>query len=512
MKRKKDSIPSPRVSQRCNKAKGKVVDETQNHQLCPYFANIPSHLTVQILLQLPIKSLLICRCVCKMWKTLISEPHFAKLHFQKTPVSLMIRTNDHRRVSSTLYLLECEPEKFEIGSDNHVKLEPIFKLPLRDANSFGEKRNQIKNKSKCPLRSKNNLCRESLYIASKPDLDKFGIVNSCNGLLCLCDPSNGNPLVICNPVTGEFIRLPETTTTPTLNTTRVTRQQRQTALGFLPKTNEYKVIKMLISYHVNDCESVILEINTLGTPSWRNVEADSQVSIPLLKYPTCVNGALHWIGFEGGFAGRQRSILCFCLESERFQSFPSPPQVFGNHNNRTRGNTKITMGELKGFLYICDSTFFTDVTMWVMNEYGNGESWTKLYNIDPLVSSFGSPDPSRYLSHYGLCFPIKHFEEGAAVLLYHPCNWFIYYEPEKYGFKVFQIHGSAPNFVEIIPHIPSLISLKHVVKGDNIEVQNIHSRCAKFKLHEENEALSLSQPIDGDLESLRSLFYYDSDT
>jgi hypothetical protein len=133
------------------------------------------------------------------------------------------------------------------------------------------------------------------------------------------------------------------------------------------------------------------------------------------------------------------------------------------------------MGELKGFLYICDSTSFSDVTMWVMNEYGNGESWTKLYNMDTLVCSLVSPDPLHYLSHYGLCFPIKHFEEGAAVLLYHPCNRFIYYDPEKYGFKVFQIHGSRSNFIEIIPHIPSLISLKDVVKGDNIEVLNIHS-------------------------------------
>src|SRR6266487_4448246 len=108
MKRKKRSIPPARVSQRCNKAKGKVVDdETLNHLLCPYFDNIPSHITVQILLQLPIKSLFICKCVCKMWKTLISEPHFAKLHFQKTPSSLMIRTNDRRQVSRTLYLLEC---------------------------------------------------------------------------------------------------------------------------------------------------------------------------------------------------------------------------------------------------------------------------------------------------------------------------------------------------------------------------------------------------------------------
>jgi len=31
-------------------------------------------------------------------------------------------------------------------------------------------------------------------------------VNSCiNGLLCLFDPINENPLVVCNPVIGEFM-------------------------------------------------------------------------------------------------------------------------------------------------------------------------------------------------------------------------------------------------------------------------------------------------------------------
>jgi len=128
-------------------------------------------------------------------------------------------------------------------------------------------------------------------------------VNSCNGLLCLSHPSIGNPLVICNPVTGEFIRLPEATTTPfRLNTARV-RIQGQAGFGFQPKTNEYKVIKMWIRRvrRANDWvfERVILEINTLGAPSWRNVEVDPQISISSLKYLTCVNGVLHWIKFEG---------------------------------------------------------------------------------------------------------------------------------------------------------------------------------------------------------------------
>jgi len=126
MKRRKGSITPPRATiQRCsNKAK--------SYKLCPYFDNLPSQLTTEILLKLPIKSLLICRCVCKIWNTLISEPRFAKLQFERAPVSFVIRKLDNIGVSRNLYLLECEPEKFEIGSKNLVKLEPIFELPLCD--------------------------------------------------------------------------------------------------------------------------------------------------------------------------------------------------------------------------------------------------------------------------------------------------------------------------------------------------------------------------------------------
>ena len=187
---------------------------------------------------------------------------------------------------------------------------------------------------------------------------------------------------------------------------------------------------------------------------------DPRISISSLKHPTCVNGVLHWIKFEG----EQKSILCLCFEGERLQPFPSPPHVFGIQDNR-----HISMGELKGFLYICDLNFVVDVTMWVMNEHDIEELWTKVYNIETSVNSLGYP----ISPHYGLCWPVKPFD---AILLYHSCNYFIYFEPEKYGYKVFRIRGTRSKSVQVIPHIPSLISLKDVVKGDDIEVLSIHSR------------------------------------
>ncbi|KAK2386894.1 hypothetical protein QL285_060733 [Trifolium repens] len=120
--------------------------------------------------------------------------------------------------------------------------------------------------------------------------------------------------------------------------------------------------------------------------------------------------------------------------------------------------------------------------MWAMNEYGIEESWAKVYNIR------GYP-----FCHYDLCCPVKPFEEGAAILLYHSRNCFIYYEPEKNRCKFSQICGTRSSSIAVIPHIPSLISLKDVVKGYNIEVLNIHSRCAQYKLQEENEVLFLAQ-------------------
>jgi len=188
---KKKGFSCPQGLAKGAKAKGKA-DEAETHELCPYFDDLPSHLTAHILLQLPIKSLLICKCVCKIWKTMISEPHFAKLQFERAPISLMIRNDDYRPEARMLYLLECEPKNFELASNNHVKLEPIFKLPLEDAKLLMEKRDAKLDLGK---NDKNNDRGRQNLIVSNIDHAKFKVVNSCNGLLCLCDPSNKYPLV-----------------------------------------------------------------------------------------------------------------------------------------------------------------------------------------------------------------------------------------------------------------------------------------------------------------------------
>ncbi|RYR01535.1 hypothetical protein Ahy_B06g080420 [Arachis hypogaea] len=56
-----------------------------------YFASLPVDIITDIFVRLPIKFVLICRCVCKHWNTFISNPNFAKLLFTYTPPAIMIR-------------------------------------------------------------------------------------------------------------------------------------------------------------------------------------------------------------------------------------------------------------------------------------------------------------------------------------------------------------------------------------------------------------------------------------
>ncbi|CAJ2646783.1 unnamed protein product [Trifolium pratense] len=60
---------------------------------------LPDELIFEILLLLPVRSLRQFKCICKSWKTLISDPQFAKAHLRSitvnpTPIHQRLFTND----------------------------------------------------------------------------------------------------------------------------------------------------------------------------------------------------------------------------------------------------------------------------------------------------------------------------------------------------------------------------------------------------------------------------------
>ncbi|XP_057453980.1 F-box/kelch-repeat protein At3g06240-like [Lotus japonicus] len=467
-------------------------NESESKELKIFSTDLPSEVITKILLGLPIKNIFICKSVCKGLNSRISNPDFAQMHVKHTPTGFMLRTNDPDRLSRFVHLLEYEPEMFqndggdsfcfckdgfiEPECENHVIFDHKFKLPVHVPKLILDNRDQTLNKG-----------GQSLYTAYQPENSKFDVVNSCAGFLCLCD-RNKEYFVVCNPIIGEFIRLPKTT--KTYRTTIYRVDAIYTGFGFHDKTNQYKVVRILHKRRIWREPKMIMtvEMHTLGTSTWRNV-GDFDDNICELGFPTCVNEALHWICLDDN----ERSISRFHFEHEKFDSLPFPQ----GSENGISGTRNITMGVLNECLYICDSSFLDiPIRMWIMKDYGVEESWTRAFSIDTMI---------RYCWPYGgLYWPVQKFKSPAAILLYHSSNCFIYYEFRRRQFKCFKVCGSESN-LEGIPHIPSHISLKNIVKGGNIKVVDINSRSSKFKLVEEDEVLFLGE---GGLQAFRQKRIY----
>jgi F-box interacting protein len=377
-----------------------------------------------------------------------------------------------KHVSRTIHLVELEHENFDMGClfcdagcpqcDLHVNMEldTKFKLPLLDAKMVLNSRDDATASVK--LNPKGGVSKKKCFIASKSPKDhKFGMVNPCEGLLCLSEPKQNNPVVVCNPMTGEFIKLPEA------SKVEESREKIDSCLGFSPRTKQYKVIRIFTQ---QICDPIsgrkeygdkVAEIHTLGTRSWRSV-AFAPFMLYGIKFPTYLNGAVHW--FRPEFTKADFKIVFFDVYNEQFQLIPAPPlkyNFFGGKDIKL-----ISMGVLNGHLCICDAAEFGRVCIWAMKKHGVRESWSKVFSINTETEQ-------RW--PHSLYHPLKKFKNG-AILMYHARNCLLYYDPSRKEHKYFKIRGSESNF-EAVVCIPSFSLLKDAVMGDNIlEVLDVKSR------------------------------------
>ena len=137
-------------------------------------AELPLHIIENILLRLPVKSLIRFRCVCKAWRTLISHPHFVRSHLRLPQTQARTRF--------------CIIDYSERG-DNHSM---VVRASTKDSEAFSDN-------------DGGSLAFDYLF-----DIGKFKhevvLLDSCDGLLCIADLAN--KIVLWNPSTRQCNRLP----------------------------------------------------------------------------------------------------------------------------------------------------------------------------------------------------------------------------------------------------------------------------------------------------------------
>jgi F-box interacting protein len=323
-----------------------------------YLALLPSEVVVEILLRLPVKSLVRFRCVCKDWCSLISSNTFIATH---------THTNRHDNNNSGLLLFRYTKT---ILIDIVISRE-FENFSLRtDGGSFGNNNNFIQ--LNCPLKPP----------ASCSCYSFTNIVGSWNGLLCFAYTDHYQRNYYCyslwNPSIHRALSLPEPNFTLSLHAIF----NHSHGFGYDPSTNDIKLIRLVYlrgrDYKVK--VPPLVEIYTLNTGSWRAIAAPAPSYIVNERcLSVFVNGASHWVAHTPPEEGTFRNVIvAFDMVDEVFHEIPVPDCFVG------KLYLNMTVAVLDGLLCLVpfnERMEEQSFSIWIMKEYGIGESWTKLFNI-----------------------------------------------------------------------------------------------------------------------------------
>ncbi|AES68599.1 putative F-box domain, galactose oxidase/kelch, beta-propeller, F-box associated interaction [Medicago truncatula] len=178
---------------------------------------------------------------------------------------------------------------------------------------------------------------------------KFMLVRCyCDGIFC-CVVLNGVSFFLWNPSIRKFKLLPP------LENSR--GHVFQISFGYDHFIDDYKVIGVSSENEVS--------VYTLGTDYWTRIK-DIPYSDPIYGNGVFVSGTVNWLACDDS------CILSLDLEKESYQQLFLPD--FENEND------SLILSVLRDCLCVF-ATIDRILNVWIMKEYGNRESWTKLYSV-----------------------------------------------------------------------------------------------------------------------------------
>ncbi|KAH6770379.1 hypothetical protein C2S52_015182 [Perilla frutescens var. hirtella] len=247
----------------------------------------------EILLNLPVKSLLRCRSVCKFWRDVIDSPTFRKSHVQQQA------TNNNK--DDTVFV------QFSFLQSGVWELSIKFLDNWKSYNDFPAFKEFFKD-----------------YMSEPYSYHSFflRVAGPVKGLICFHCPRLDEPylinlpIAVCNPSLGQIKTLP---TSPVCYFSCFsTINSREVGIGFDNVAQDYKVVQLM---SCREHRRLHAHVYSKRTNSWRELAGDSNIpdeelyihKIKPIK-STCKTGSFaHWQVFD--------KILSFDMKNEVFRTF-----------------------------------------------------------------------------------------------------------------------------------------------------------------------------------------------
>ncbi|KAL9230472.1 hypothetical protein vseg_005818 [Gypsophila vaccaria] len=316
---------------------------------------LPREILVDILALLPGKLVGRCRCVSKSWNHLLSEHDFIRAHLDRTK---------HLTDNELLLLVSRQFDTVYTASIDR-------QLPGKVA-----------------------MFATELTLPVTPKLVSGG-TPSCDGLILLKDNAKQTTLLI-NPTTKKVRVLPVPS-----HAFDSSKKYAVYGVGYDHITDDYKVVSqfyyliedepvmaVVLVYSVRndtwkEVDSSLYEPCCVRKGTWKKVESfEYHLGYNMSDSGIFVGGSVNWIATD--VSNWSSFIVGFDLVEEKFQVVPAPRSMFGEPYS-----SFYDIGLLGGCLSVLSLGACEITNIWVMKEYGVGQSWTKI-SIGDGVSVYGT--------------------------------------------------------------------------------------------------------------------------
>ncbi|KAI4352559.1 hypothetical protein L6164_006796 [Bauhinia variegata] len=308
---------------------------------------IISDLLEDIFKRLPFKSLMRFKCVSRSFGALIKNPRFELKqlsHYKQTnkdSINILLKYNN--LASSQTRLVHLSDGA---GRDRSLSVTEVD-LPQKTCSS--------------------------------PYPYEFSLVGHCNGILCLCCPSNRclcGSVILYNPTIGESKVVPRSSS----SNYDESQYSRRVKFGFGHdlKTNDLLVIMVstFLLLKAEDFPGKIkhytsFEEYSLRTNSWREMKKYSELFF-INRFWVYHKGVYYWTS-DYSFSSRKEIIVRFECQRETLRLVPMPS------NEELSSHTQTCLGVVHDSLaLVCSNNAKSHFSVWVMNSSTGKDLWTMI--------------------------------------------------------------------------------------------------------------------------------------